>query len=550
MSKRIQPRREADNSLEGRLGLVYARVSSKRQEREGNGLESQEVRCKSQLRLLNVPYEQTFYDAYSGGGDFLNRPAMKELLEYIDDHPHKRFVVMFDDLKRFAREVKFHFPLKAAFKARNVTLKCLNYNFDDSPEGQFVELIMAGQAELELQQNKRQVIQKQSARLENGYWAFGNKKGYSIVKTDHGKLAVPHMTEGKLLAQALNGFAKGIYVRKIDACRFLVDHGFWKRNAPEKYTDKFNAFLRDPFYCGDIYYPKWEISRRKGRHKPLITVEAFDLIQQRLKAEGINKKIRRDLSSDFPMRGLIVCAECEKHLTASWSKSRKGVPYGYYFCQNHECVSYRQSSPKHMVEGSFLELLKCLALNLDADELKSEYYKEWKKETSDILNAQSNKQQTKSAIENKISTLAEMIAETDNERLREIYGKQIEKLAMDLEENDEIFLKAKDLEIIYRTALDKFLLLAKSPYDIWVEIDVLERQRLYYFLFNGKLKYSKKEGYPTADLASYIRLFEAFGASTPLNVEMKQKTYKQLKDFLKAFWSYYETSLTLRKLLP
>jgi len=109
-----------DSSLEGRFGLVYARVSTKRQEREGNGLESQEVRCKSQLRALNVPYERSFYDAFTGGVDFLHRPAMQEMLRYIDEHPNKRFVVLFDDLKRFAREVEFHFNLKKAFKERNV----------------------------------------------------------------------------------------------------------------------------------------------------------------------------------------------------------------------------------------------------------------------------------------------------------------------------------------------------------------------------------------------------------------------------------------------
>ena len=171
------------NSYDGREGLVYPRVSSDRQKAEGHGLESQEERSKTELKRLGVPWVKTFPDSYSGGGDFMERPAMKEMLAYIDAHPHKKYLVIFDDLKRFARDTEFHFKLRTALKSRDVSLKCLNYNFDDSPEGRFIETIMAGQAELERHQNKRQVVQKMKSRLELGYWTFGSKKGYDIVKT-------------------------------------------------------------------------------------------------------------------------------------------------------------------------------------------------------------------------------------------------------------------------------------------------------------------------------------------------------------------------------
>lgn len=71
----------------------------------------------------------------------MNRPEMRSLLEYIDSKPHISFIVVFDDLKRFARDTEFHLKLRTAFKVRNVVLECLNYNFDDSPEGVFVETL-------------------------------------------------------------------------------------------------------------------------------------------------------------------------------------------------------------------------------------------------------------------------------------------------------------------------------------------------------------------------------------------------------------------------
>src|SRR3989344_4391820 len=125
----------------GRVGLVYARVSDKSQETYGHGREGQDARCKDDLRNIRVPYEESFLDTFTGGGDFMKRPAMRALLEYIDANPHKKFVVVFDDLKRFARDVEFHIRLRSAFKARDVVLRCLNFNFDESPEGEFVEIM-------------------------------------------------------------------------------------------------------------------------------------------------------------------------------------------------------------------------------------------------------------------------------------------------------------------------------------------------------------------------------------------------------------------------
>jgi site-specific DNA recombinase len=310
----------SENPYEGCIGLVYARVSSKRQEVEGTGLQSQDGRCIKDLAHLNVPYDRTFPDSFTGGGDFMNRPAMKDLLRYIDANPHKRFVVVFDDLKRFARDVEFHLKLRAAFAVRNVLLRCLNYNFDDSPEGKFAELIMAGQAELERHQNRRQVIQKQAARLNMGYWAFGSKKGYKMTKHPaHGMISVPN-NDGYILQEALVKFADATLKRKIDVCIFLVEKGFWKKQRPEKYIDKVAHILNDAFYAGFIEYPVWEIDRRQGHHEALISFDTFNLIQKRLKNEQTGKRIRRDITDDFQLRGLLVCGHCHKHLTASWSK--------------------------------------------------------------------------------------------------------------------------------------------------------------------------------------------------------------------------------------
>lgn len=75
--------------------LLYVRVSSVRQELEGSGLQSQETRCKNYCDVNGYTVEKVFRDTYSGGGDFMNRPGMRTLIEYIDTHPHTRGILYF-----------------------------------------------------------------------------------------------------------------------------------------------------------------------------------------------------------------------------------------------------------------------------------------------------------------------------------------------------------------------------------------------------------------------------------------------------------------------
>jgi len=87
--------------------VIYCRVSSRSQELEGHGLESQETRCREYARSKGYYVEATFPDTITGGGDFMQRPGMVALLSYLDAQPSENYVVIFDDLKRFARDTRF-----------------------------------------------------------------------------------------------------------------------------------------------------------------------------------------------------------------------------------------------------------------------------------------------------------------------------------------------------------------------------------------------------------------------------------------------------------
>ena len=504
---------------EGRVGLVYPRVSSKKQEKEGSGLDSQEGRCIADLKSIGIPHEKTFPDTFSGGGDFMERPAMRNLLAYIDANPHKKFVVIFDDLKRFARDTVFHIKLRSVFKARDVTLRCLNYNFDDSPEGMFIETILAANAELERLQNKRQVVQKMKARLEQGYWPFRHRKGYNIVKDPrHGKIAVPDNKEAPLLKAALEGFASGIFVRRIDACKFLSKKGFWPNRSPEKYIDKFVGFARDPFFAGYVEYPQWEVRRCVGKHQAIISMETFEKNAKRLNAEIAGKRIRVDISRDFPLRGLLVCDFCSEHLTAA--RSKKGR-FPYYLCHNKVCQNYGKCLRKIDVETRFDKLLKETTLKPKTEKLvEIAFDRIWKEEIEDHEKINETHALDKKALEKKVRDLTTLVVEAKTQVLRTIYETELENVAEELEQSKGVPAKKTDPQISYRTALNTATRFLKSPYFVWKELSVEEQHRLYYFLFEEKLRYNHLTGYRTDKTPQAVRLFEEFATNDSAYVDL------------------------------
>ncbi|MCV6601418.1 MAG: recombinase family protein [Cohaesibacter sp.] len=99
-------------SLKAGKALIYCRVSSK----------SQETRCREHARLKGYEVEAVFPDTITGGGDFMKRPGMVALLSYLDTQPFENYVVIFDDLKRFARDTRVHLDLRDAFRSRGAEL--------------------------------------------------------------------------------------------------------------------------------------------------------------------------------------------------------------------------------------------------------------------------------------------------------------------------------------------------------------------------------------------------------------------------------------------
>lgn len=262
-------------------------------------------------------------------------------------------------MKRFARDTEFHFKLRRAFQERGAKIECLNFNFEDTPEGKFMETIFAAQGELEREQNRRQVIQKMSARLQKGYWVFQAPTGYRFTADRlHGKIMVRKEPDAAIIQEALEGFASGRFQSPVEVKRFLETKPiFPSRHANGEIRHwQVSRLLTNVLYAGYLEVPNWNIGRVAAQHEALIDLRTYQRIQDRLEGRFL-APARKVVHNDFPLRGFVDCADCGHGITSCWSQG-KYQKYPYYICQHRGCPSKGRSIPRDRFESEFEEILR------------------------------------------------------------------------------------------------------------------------------------------------------------------------------------------------
>ncbi len=481
--------------------------------KEGNGLDSQEHRCREYARFKGYEVEVVFRDSFTGGGDFMDRPAMAKLLEYVDKYPYKNYVVIFDDLKRFARNTEFHFKLRSAFKIRDVKPECLNYNFDDSPEGLFVETIFAAQGQLEREQNKRQVIHKQKARLESGYWPFYPPPGYDQVSDEiHKKILRPN-ARASVIAEAFEGFASGRFREQSDVRAFLKKQNFL--GGKPIHLSLVKRLLIRIIYAGYIEFPQWEVARRKGHHEAIISLETFEKVQAKFR--GITFKVNKR-HEDFPLRGLLLCSNCGRKMTAGWSSGRN-KPYPYYRCQRIFCRS--KDVRKEKIEGLFFELLKKLKPKKGIIELaKRVITGAWERKLKNFGNVvDGNKSKREGLVRNRDQLIDKIMIASREEVIRRLEEK-VSEVEKEIAEIDQLIESSKEIGVNYGTIAEFVLSLLENPAFVWEKGNYDKKQLIAKLVFVENPIYDREVGYGTANLSAGIKLFEQISDFQYQDVEM------------------------------
>ena len=189
--------------------VIYARVSSDKQVREGNGLESQIIACKEYARNNDIRVIQVFKDPAKSGKD-TNRPGLMAMLNFLKSREEFTYVII-DDISRISRKLADYHPLKALIQDNKGILKDLknviNEDNPSDPNAAFLENIMASFVQLERQLIQKRVDERQRARLLEGHYIYPAPRGYKFEN----KVITATESNSKLINKIYRDFANGKY---------------------------------------------------------------------------------------------------------------------------------------------------------------------------------------------------------------------------------------------------------------------------------------------------------------------------------------------------
>lgn len=491
-----------NKSEEKKYALVYCRVSSQQQVKDGNGLDSQEIRCIQYCKNKYYAVEKIFREEGVSGGLF-ERPEMQNLINYIDKNPEKKYVVVFDDLKRLARSIEVHLRIKAELSGRGATYECPNFRVEDSPEGGFVENIIASVAEYERLANRRQVIQKEKARLEKGYWSFGAKIfPYEFIKTmEHGKLLTPMEPQASIVADCLKKFAEGTLLNQTEMKDYLQKRDLYgdgrevKKGIPER------LLANIVFYTGYIEYQKWGVSRRKGHHKPIIDDKIMRKIEKRLQ-KNPPRKLNFSKREQFPLRQLVKCGICGKKMTGSTCRGNGGK-YSHYTCNNKKCSADPKNISVKTMHSEYYKLLTLLSPEKDIIDTAEEILKsKWLVKLENISKIDKNNKRIIDSKRNDIEKCLDLSINAKSNTLREKYEARIEMIEQEIDnlENQLIFFD----DFNFDEALDHVMDFIGTPALYWERSGIDMKIKIHNLIFPDGLCFDVKNGFGTNEKALFF----------------------------------------------
>ena len=481
--------------------VIYCRVSSKKQVTMGDGLGSQETRCREYAKYKGYGVAEVFGDDLSGGS--AKRPGMEALLKFLKSQKNKeRYVILIDDISRLARDIRIHLDLRDAINEVGAVLESPSLEFKNDPDSIYFENMQAINAQHQRLKNAEQTRNRMQARVMSGYYCFAKPMGYVYSKIEgHGKLLVRNEPLASIIEEGLTGYSCGRFQTQAEVMRFFQSFPeFPKDRNGTVRNQRVNDILTRPVYAGYVEAPSWDISLRKGRHDGLISFETYQKIQERL---GGNAKVpaRKNLNADFPLRGAVVCGDCDSPLTACWSKGKSKL-YAYYLCHSQGCVSYRKSIPRQKIEGEFEALLKQLQPSKTLFQVTKAMFKDvW---TYRLNNAAEQEQSMKKEllkIEKQTEHLLDRIVDSSSPSVISAYETRIAKL-----ENERLVMKEKlqssgKPRHTFDEMFEHSMTFLSSPWKLWGS-DRLELKRIVLKLaFANRLAYCRNQGFRTPDLA-------------------------------------------------
>lgn len=331
---------------------LYARKSSESDERQAMSIDSQlnEMRALAENEGLNVVCElEESHSAKDSG----KRPQYNKLLRGLANDEYNAILTWAPDrLSRNAGDLGAVVDLMDQGKLLHI--RTYSQTFMNNPNEKFLLMILCSQAKLENDNKSINVKRGIRNKCEMGWRPGVAPLGYMNRAFAGVNDIILDPERSDLIIEAFHKAGHERWSgRRIKA--WLDEQGFTNRSGKPISVSQILVILSTPFYYGKFQYPEApDAPWYQGAHKPLISKELFDIVQE---TRGVNKGIWG--SKTFAFRGLLKCGRCTADITAQDKfkllKSGETKRFVYYNCTRRKDPNCTE---KYVNEDRLCELMQ------------------------------------------------------------------------------------------------------------------------------------------------------------------------------------------------
>lgn len=471
------------------VALIYARVSTEEQAKEGQSLEAQFRICEQYASNNGIVVKGKFVDEGKSATN-MRRQALQELLATATAKDSGVDTILVQDTDRLARNTIDHLQIKAVLRKSGVEVVAVSQPMiDNSPEGNLIDTLLAATNAFQSQITGRKTskVMEQKAMLgwypggtpPLGYLNVNNPKSVSSLDR---RIVSIDPTTGDVVRKMFEKYAQGI-ATTADIVVELNEQGVRSPQNSRIHKSLIIRTLANPFYIGEF---AWKGKVYQGKHEKLITKELFKQVQDVLSAS--NRGASRKRKHNFLLRGFVFCSECN-HRMIGEKHEKNGNMYSFYYCRTCGKGTYIDSE---LLESSVSKRMARIAISDQYRELVLATASDIIQESRDSRASELARLQKEEAVLNKALRIAEddrymshSITAEDFTRLSERYREQLVKVRTQLESLDS------DYTDKLRT-LERVLMLAENIGQAYMSAnEKLKREYLSLFLSRIKVRHGK-----------------------------------------------------------
>jgi site-specific DNA recombinase len=304
--------------------VIYARVSSKEQEKEGFSIPAQLKLIKEYAAANDFAVAQEYVDVETA--KHTGRAAFGEMVAYLKAHPSVRVMLvektdrLYRNLKDWVTvdelDVEMHFPKEGVVLSRE------SRSSEKFMHG--IKVLMAKNYIDNLSEEARKGMQE---KAEQGIWPTKTPLGYlNSTGPDGKKVIVVDTALAPIVARLFEWYARGDLSLQEVARKAHAAGLVYLKSGAKVPVSTVHTILRNRLYTG---WFEWNGKLIQGKHEALVPVELWERVQGVLDGR-FAKKAKRG-KHDFAFSGLIACGKCGCAVVGEIKKQR----YVYYHCTGY-----------------------------------------------------------------------------------------------------------------------------------------------------------------------------------------------------------------------